>query len=130
MRAIVSTKIGSVQMDSIDMTSVEFNKKVCCCCMSDIFSKKMYVYPANGQTVANTKKALDTFLQAGMKCSSLQTDNRSSFLGDFPHFCRTKGFTLHYSQPHTPTSNSVIESKQGLFKKTDPVLPDEVKRHA
>lgn len=118
VRPIVANKLGSVQIDYIDMTSNAYNGFNAALMCVDVFSKKMWSFPAKGQTVENTIKGMEKFLQDGLKVSFCQSDNGTSFLGAFPQWCRDHNIKLSYSKPHSPYSNGVVESKNSLFKKT------------
>src|SRR6478609_195367 len=117
VRTTLATKLGSIQIDYVDFSSNPFNGYNCILNAVDVFSKKMYAYPAKGQTVENTIKGMETFLRQGMKCTFCQSDNGTSFAGRFPDWCKEHNIRLAYSKPHTPQSNGVIESKNGLEKK-------------
>ncbi|KAJ3029758.1 hypothetical protein HDV00_009444 [Rhizophlyctis rosea] len=70
------------------------------------------------QTVENTIKGLEKFMQEGMKVTYLQSDQGSSFKGNLPEWCAEHGIKLVYSRPHSPWSNGVIENKNGVYKKS------------
>ena len=117
VRPMVAEKLGSIQLDYMDFSSMPYNGFDSVCNAVDIFSKKYYAFACKGQTVKNTIKAMETFLRMGMKVTFLQADNGTSFKGDFPDWCKDNNITLQHSKPHSPWSNGVIESKGGAFKR-------------
>ena len=118
VRPMVSKKLGSIQMDYLDLSSNPYNGYDAIANAVDILSKKYWAYPCKKQTVENTIKALEKWMSEGMKISFLQVDNGGSFLGRLPDWCREHNIKHAYSKPHSPWSNGVIENKGGLFKKT------------
>ena len=113
VRPMVAKSPGSIQLDYLDFSTMPWNGFNAVCNAVDIFSKKYYAYPCKGQTVANTIKAMETFIKQGMKCTFLQAGNGQSFKGDFEVWCREQGINLKHSKPHSPWSNGVIESRGG-----------------
>ena len=60
VRPMVAQKLGSVQIDYLDLSKNPYNGFNAIMEVVDIFSKKYYAYPCKGQTVANTIKAMET----------------------------------------------------------------------
>ena len=117
VRPMLAEKLGSIQLDYIDFSSMPYNGYDAVLNAVDIFSKKYYAFACKGQTVKNTIKGMETFLRMGMKVTFLQADNGTSFAGDFPDWCKDNNITLQHSKPHSPWSNGVIESKGGSCKR-------------
>ena len=117
VRPMVAEKLGSIQLDYIDFSSMLYNGFDSVCNAVNILLKKYYAFACKGQTVKNTIKAMETFLRTGMKVTFLQADNGSSFKGDFLDWCKDYCITLQHSKPHSPWSNGVIESKGGTFNR-------------
>ncbi|KAJ3024933.1 hypothetical protein HDV00_000518, partial [Rhizophlyctis rosea] len=58
VRPMVAQKLGSIQIHYIDFSSNPWNGFNCIMNAVDMFSKKYYAFPAKGQTVKNTIKAM------------------------------------------------------------------------
>ncbi|KAJ3026617.1 hypothetical protein HDV00_011704 [Rhizophlyctis rosea] len=117
VRPMMAQKLGSIENDYIDYSSNPWNGFNCIMNAGYIVFKKYYAFPAKGQTVKNTIKAMETFIGSGMKVTFLQCDNGASFQGEFPQWCKDHGITPQYTKPQSPWSNGVIESKGGAFKR-------------
>jgi hypothetical protein len=114
-RGIVRTmnpgKPGWIQMDNINLESHAYNGYKYIVHAVDLFLKKDYAVPAKSLDVETMKKAIDDFLQQGMKMSYCQTDLGSEWKGDFVDYVKSKGAKHMYSKPNSPWSNGTVESR-------------------
>ncbi|KAJ3054904.1 hypothetical protein HK097_000421 [Rhizophlyctis rosea] len=110
VRPILAKSLGNVQIDYVDMSSSVFNGFNCALVGVNVFSKKIHVYPAKEQTVENTKKGIEKWIRDDdMKISFCQSDNRTSFKGDFPQWLRAKGIKHGYSKEYSSMSNDTTD---------------------
>lgn len=117
VRPTVAKTTGSVQIDTVDMTSNAYQGYTKLINAVDIFSKRVYSYPCKSATPENVVKAMEKFKSQGMKCTFLQSDNGGEFMGAFPGWCEENRIKHVTSKPHSPYSNGVIESKNGVIKR-------------
>ena len=108
---MVSSKAGWIQLDNIDMTSHAYNGYKYIVHATDLFLKKDWAKAVKALTVENIKEALEEFIDQGMKCSYLQTDQGSEFKGDFTEFCQDLDIVHRMSKSHSPWANGTVESR-------------------
>jgi hypothetical protein len=116
MRPIAAgvTKMGSIQMDSIQLTP--FNGFARCVTAVDVFSRRLYVFPVKEATPEWSVRALTAFLNQGMRCATIQTDQGTEWKGVFPQFCEDQGITHRLARAHSPFSQGSIEKRHGDYK--------------
>lgn len=76
----------------------------------DIFSRKCFLEPLLHKSAVDTREALKRIIKrAGVKPTTIRSDNGLEFFGEFKDFCKAQGISVIYSQSHTPTQNAVVE---------------------
>ncbi|KAJ3052678.1 hypothetical protein HK097_005881 [Rhizophlyctis rosea] len=127
VRPMVSKKLGSIQMDYLDLSSNPYNGFDAIANAVDIFSKKYYAYPCKKQTIENTIKALEKWMSEGMKISFLQVDNGGSFLGRLPDWCSLFKKTL-FMLMKTRNTNDWVSLTPGIVKSINSTMTFATKK--
>lgn len=115
VRPVTSAKKGSCQLDCIKLP--KFNGMDTALTLIDTFTKKLFVAPLRTQTADEVVKGLQSFLDKGLYCKFINTDNGTEFLGAFPDFCKKNGIILYKVRPHSPWANGQVERVNGTFKR-------------
>lgn len=114
VRPQVSKQPGYIQLDTINMESAAYNGYKYIINAVDVFSKFYWGYAAKADNSANVIKAMETFMDNGMKVSFLQHDNGAPFISDeFTAWKDEHSIKSMTSKAHSPWSNGVIESRGG-----------------
>lgn len=87
---MIAKTLRIIQIDYLNFSSNLLNGFNCILNAVYIFSNKYHADPANRMKVENTKKGMEKCLHKGMKITVCQSDNDTSFVGEFPDWCRER----------------------------------------
>ena len=99
---------GYVEADTIE-TIVGSVRRYTICAI-DVKLKIAYAQTFKSKVSKNAKVVLETLASMlPVPIHTIQTDNGSEFLGVFDYYCRKNGIAHHFTYPHHPKINGVVE---------------------
>lgn len=119
VRAIVSTKHGSFQADTLAMESESYRGFTAIYSMIDTFSRKIYAKAIRTKSAQECTRALREILaqNPNMKFTRIMTDNGTEFQNVFADYIRERGIQHDVSRPGQPFSNGLIERSNFQVRK-------------
>lgn len=119
VKAIVASKLGSLQADTMDMSAQSFQGYIAIFSAIDVYSKRLYCIPLKSKSASATTYALKQILRSNpnVKVSTITTDNGGEFSSEFDTFLEERGIQHHRTKAHSPWSNGVVERSNASVRK-------------
>lgn len=114
---IMRFKPGYIQVDTIDVNSLESDDAKFILTCVDIFTRKLWAYPLENHTAQAVATQLQKLIKDYKLITTIQSDNGKEFEGPVPKLLEENNIKSVKSSPANPRTNAFVERANYTLKR-------------